>query len=65
MNSEIPISRDKLMQLLELAEDSLFTRYSEFSSNPTDEERELLLSLYRLAGKEVPPYFAETFGWTT
>ena len=65
MNSEISISRDKLMQLLEVAEEALYLQYSEFSNTPTDEERELLLSLYRLAGKEVPPYFAKTFGWTT
>lgn len=60
---QIPVPRDQLMQLIELAEDSIYTSESEFSNPPTDEERGLMLSLYRLVGKEVPPFFVRNFGW--
>ena len=58
---EVP--REQLMRLLELAEDSILTGCSEFGDNPTDEDRELMLSLWRRAEKEVPEYFRRTFGW--
>lgn len=63
MEETIPVPRSQLMQLLELAEDDLFTRYSEFNKDPTDEDRTLMLSLYRLVGKEVPEFFSRTYGW--
>jgi|GEM_PF-4544910 len=59
----IPVPRSQLMQLLELAEDDLLTQHSEFSNDPTDEDRILMLSLYRLVGKEVPEFFSRTYGW--
>ena len=62
-DNTIPVPRDQLLQLLALAEDSLLTQYSEFSNDPTDEDQGLMLSLYRLAGKEVPPAFFSYFGW--
>ena len=58
---EVP--RDQLLALIELAEEDLYTQYSEFSSSPLDGDRELMLSFWRLAGKEVPPFFSRTFGW--
>jgi hypothetical protein len=64
MKGECSISRDQLTQLIELAEEDLVTQYSEFSNDPTNKDRELMLSLYRLVGKEVPPFFARTFGWS-
>lgn len=64
--TEKPISvpRSQLIRLIELTEDDLLAQYSEFSNDPTDEDRELMLSLYRLVGKEVPEFFRRTFGWT-
>ncbi len=50
----VTIPRDQFMQLLELAAEALNTRDCEFSSYPTNEERKLMLSLYRLVGEEVP-----------
>ena len=63
MPDTISVPKGQLMGVLELAEDSLCTGHSEFSSDPTDEERKLMLSLYRLVGKEVPTFFVRTFGW--
>ena len=61
--SGITIPRDQFMRLIELAEGDVWTAYSEFSNDPTEEDRELMLAMWRLADKEVPPYFARTFGW--
>ena len=58
---EIP--REQLLKLIELAEDAIQVRDEEYSNDPTDEERELMLSLYRLVGKDVPEYFRRIFGW--
>ena len=53
--TQITISRDQVMQLLALAAEALDVRHSEFSSYPIMDERELMLSVYRLADEKVPP----------
>jgi len=63
MDTHYVLSENQLMQLMELAEDELITRYEEFSESPTNDERELMLSLYRLVEKDVSIYFARIFGW--
>lgn len=61
MNITVP--RDKLLKLIELAEDSLCVGHSEFSSNPTEEDRELMMLFYKSVDKEAPPFFVRTFDW--
>ena len=60
----IEIEKQQLFDLLMLAEEALSIQYQEFSNSPTDEDRELMLSMYRLAGKEVPDFFQRTFQWS-
>ena len=57
------VPREQLMRLIELAEELLWVQYSEYSNHPTDGDRELMLSLWRLVGKEVPSFFARKFDW--
>ena len=63
-DNTLPVPLSQLLQLIELAESALIMQYTEFSNGPTDEDRDLMLSLWRLVGKEVPPYFFRYFGWT-
>jgi len=53
--AEVTLTRDQFMQLLELAEEALDLRDSEFSSNPTVEEHTLMEALRKLANSEVEP----------
>lgn len=59
----VSVPRDQLMDLIYLAEEALYTQDTEFSDPPTDKDRDLMLSLYRLVGKEIPPFFSRTLGW--
>jgi len=60
---KVPVPRDQLLHVIELAENSIYMSESEFNDPPTSQQRDLMLSLYRLVGKEVPPFFARHFGW--
>jgi hypothetical protein len=64
-SEEVVLAREQFLQLVELAEWSIITSDSEFSSAPTDAERELMLLAWRLAGKDMPEYFSNCFGWKT
>jgi len=64
MNETITLEKQQLLELLVLAEEFLYTRYSEFSDSPTPENTALMLSMYRLTGKNVPGFFQRTFGWS-
>jgi hypothetical protein len=57
----VPVDVKRLERLLELAEEALDVRDSEYSSYPTDEERDLLLSFYTQIGKPVPKRLMKLF----
>ena len=59
----LEVPREQLLALLELAEDSIDVQYGEFSNRPSEEDRDLMLAMWRVAGKEVPEFFRRTFGW--
>lgn len=62
--NKVTITREDFDKLLYLAEEALDLRYSEFSNDPTDEDRELMLKMWALIGKDVPGFFCRNFGWT-
>jgi len=57
----VTVAHDQFMQLLELAEEALELRDTEFGSYPSDRERKLMLSFYRLVDREVPSKLAWAF----
>jgi len=57
------LSDKTLEQLAELAEWSLHTQFQEFSNPPSDEDRQLMLLVWTMLSKDVPPFFARQFGW--
>ena len=63
---EVPL--DDLLALLELAENEIWDKCSEYGRDPIrrtpkDEDRDLMLAMWKLAGKSVPAYFSRTYGW--
>ena len=60
---EIQISHADLLALIELAEDCVITRNSEYSNPPTAEDRALMERMWVLAGKDTPDYFVRHFTW--
>lgn len=60
---QVQITKQQLIDLVYLAEDSIATGYSEFSNSPDEEDRALMLAMYGLLGKDVPQFFQRTFGW--
>jgi hypothetical protein len=58
------IPRIVLEQLVELAEEALFTQATEFSNQPTAEEKLLMCAMWKQLEKPVPPWFARK-GWST
>lgn len=52
-DNDITISRAKFEKLLELAADSIYVRYSEFSNDPPAEEAELMVEMHGIIGKSM------------
>jgi hypothetical protein len=61
---EVAVPREQFLSLLELAQDSILISASECSSPPTDKERELMFSAWRLAKIDMPPYLGRLLGWS-
>jgi hypothetical protein len=62
--NDVTITREQFDKLVYLAEDSLSLNYYETTRTPPPhEDRDLMLAMWKLAGKEVPGFFARTFGW--
>ena len=51
------IRANDLAHLTELAEEALYMQATEFSNPPTDEELALMRRIWKIVGKEMPPYF--------
>lgn len=61
MAERVTITREQLHGLLELAEECLDVRDSEYSSNPTGSERELVRDMHGLLGTQVPESLEDLF----
>lgn len=61
--NNVTITRGDLDKLLFLAENSLYLQSTEFSNDPTDEDHDLMLAMWAKLGKDVPAFFARSFGW--
>ncbi len=59
----VSVPREQLMRLIDMADYSIVAQYGRSSLLPTSAERDLMLSLYRLAGEDVPPHFSLLFCW--
>ena len=59
----LEVPREQLLALLSLAEDLVIEHYDEYDAIPSDDDRELLLSMWGLLGVAVPEWFRRTFGW--
>ena len=63
-DTSVRVSLAHLNQLFAMADECLDMRFHEYSSPPSNEEKELMLHLCRLLGREVPILFVSKFGWT-
>ena len=57
------LTEEQVQDLVFLAERALYLQDTEFSNKPTEEDKSLMLSIYRLIGKEIPEYSARRYGW--
>jgi hypothetical protein len=60
---EVKIGREDLAWLVESAEGYLFVQADEYSNEPTDADRLIMLRMWKLLGKPMPEYFRRHCQW--
>jgi hypothetical protein len=50
-------------ELLELAEEAIIERASEYSNLPTEEDHQFFLRMWEVVSKPMPGYFRRVFKW--